>query len=144
MKTKRRQDRRGIAAVEAVVCMPLFVLLAYSAIAVSQAITLRHKLVVICNAAAQASMDDNTTLAQAIAQAQELADSAGLKAVSFRVVTHRVRESSNGQPYRFNEIRTNAVIRQNLPLFLPLPRSLAKITVHSFALDVDHLNTEKQ
>lgn len=123
---KRSTNRRGVAAVELAVCLPVLTLLIFGSIQACEAIYLRHTLV---TAAYEGSLElarpDSTTAAVA-ARIEQVLEMRGVESGAHLIGTggKDVGELGNGDPVT---VQVSAPIAGNLGLtgFFPLPGTVS-------------------
>jgi Flp pilus assembly protein TadG len=82
--TEKQRNRRGVAAVEFAICVPVLVLLVLGSIEVTNAIFLRQSLHVAAFEAAKELTNNDGTFASATARAQNILDARSIRGAVIR------------------------------------------------------------
>ena len=92
------QKRRGVAAVEFVACIPLFVLLTIGAIQTTDAIYLRNSLRVVAYETVRTSVDVGSTNTEALARANEIITARNVQDATVTFSPSDISTATPGQP----------------------------------------------
>lgn len=97
-RTRHRRHRRGVAAVEFAICLPILALLVFGSIEASSFIFLKQSLHVAAYEGVRAGCRANSTQAEATARARAIIDSRNVRGASIRFVTGDVATVARGEP----------------------------------------------
>lgn len=97
-KPETQQRRRGVAAVEFAVCLPLFVLLTAGAIQVTDAIYLKNSLRVTAYEAARVAVETGSDNEDALERANEILTARNVQEAQITFDPDDVTDAEAGQP----------------------------------------------
>lgn len=95
-----QRQRRGVAAVEFAVCVPLLMLLTIGAVQATDAIYLKNSLRLVAYEAGREAIRSNATTSQAAARAQEVLQLRNVKQAKVTFVPADISQVQAGEPIR--------------------------------------------
>jgi Flp pilus assembly protein TadG len=123
--TGNRAKRRGVAATELAVCLPVLTLIVFGSIQACNLIYLKHGVVTAAYEGTLELAKRNATNASILARAQQVLTARGISAAQVRILPAGTEISAASAGTQFS-IEVTATVKSNMSLsgFFPLPASV--------------------